>query len=324
MAESNVRFVALDIHKTYAMVGALDAQQMVVLPPRRVPLTQLAEWTQRHLRPTDQVVLEATTNTWAIYDQLTPLVARVVVAHPAHVQLIAASFVKTDTRDTLSLARLLAANLIPGVWVPPTQVRELRSLIAHRQRLVQQRTAAKNRLHGIVQRHNLLLPEGDLWSHKHQGWWESQPLAAVERLRARQDLATIAQLSTQIAEVEAELAHLSMQAPWAEQVPFLIQLPGIALVSAMTVLSAIGDITRFASAKHLVGYSGLGARVHASGKTNRSGGITKQGRRELRAVLIEAAHAAIQSSPLWRRRLSGWPHVSAHPRRPWRLPASCW
>ena len=84
--------------------------------------------------------------------------------------------------------------------------------------------------------------------------------------------------------------------------PFLIQLPGVALVTAMMVLSAIGDITRFASAKHLVGYSGLGARVHASGKTNRSGGITKQGRRELWAVLIEAAHAAIQSSPLWRRR----------------------
>jgi transposase len=55
------------------------------------------------------------------------------------------------------------------------------------------------------------------------------------------------------------------------------------------------------TAKHLVGYSGFGARVHASGKTNRSGGITKQGR-ELRAVLIEAAHAAIQSSPFWRRR----------------------
>jgi transposase len=303
MADNDVRFVALDIHKTYAMVAALDAQQTVVLPPRRVPLAQLTEWARRHLRPTDQVVLEATTNTWAIYDQLTPRVARLVVAHPAQVRLIAASLVKTDTRDTLSLARLLAANLVPAVWVPPTHVRELRSLIAHRQRLVQQRTAAKNRLHGIVQRHNLVLPEGDLWSHKHQEWWELQPLASVERLRARQDLASIGLLTTQIAEVEAELARLSTQAPWADQVPFLIQLPGVALVSAMTVLSAIGDITRFPSAKHLVGYSGLGARVHASGKTNRSGGVTKQGRRELRAVLIEAAHAAKASSPLWRMAL---------------------
>lgn len=86
MTKSAVRFVALDLRKTYAMVGALDAQQMVVLPPRRVPLTHLAEWAERHLRPTDQLVLEATTNTLVLYDQLTPLVARVVVAHLAHVQ----------------------------------------------------------------------------------------------------------------------------------------------------------------------------------------------------------------------------------------------
>jgi transposase len=70
----------------------------------------------------------------------------------------------------------------------------------------------------------------------------------------------------------------------------------------MTVLSAIGDIRRFPSAKRLVGYSGLGAKIHASGQTHRTGGITKVGRRELRAVLVEAAHAASQTSPLWRER----------------------
>jgi hypothetical protein len=52
----------------------------------------------------------------------------------------------------------------------------------------------------------------------------------------------------------------------------------------------------------LVGYSGLGARVHASGQTNHTGGITKQGRRELRTALIEAAWGAVRVSPLWQRR----------------------
>jgi len=69
----------------------------------------------------------------------------------------------------------------------------------------------------------------------------------------------------------------------------------------MTILSAVGDITRFATAKKLVGYAGLGAGVHDSGKTHRDKGITKQGRRQLRYVMIEAARAASQSHPYWKR-----------------------
>ncbi|NIN66898.1 MAG: transposase, partial [Anaerolineae bacterium] len=90
--------------------------------------------------------MEATANAWYIHDLLEPLVGRVVVAHPYHVKLITASFIKTDKRDTLALARLLAAGLIPTVWVPPRHVRELRALVVHRQRLISQRSAAKNRL----------------------------------------------------------------------------------------------------------------------------------------------------------------------------------
>jgi transposase len=103
--------------------------------------------------------LEATANAWLLYDQLHPLVAEVVVAHPQAVKLIAAARVKTDSRDTIKLASLLAANLIPAVWVPPQEVRELRALVAQRKRLVQQRTQASNRLHGVLQRQNLAPPQ---------------------------------------------------------------------------------------------------------------------------------------------------------------------
>lgn len=107
-----------------------------------------------------------------------------------------------------------------------------------------------------------------------------------------------------IREVEAQLAQTSKREHWADQVAFLIQLPDMGLLSAMTILSAIGDITRFPTAKKLVGYSGLGARVHVSGKTRHMGGITKQGRRELRAVMIECAWAAVRNHPAWRARFA--------------------
>jgi hypothetical protein len=79
-----------------------------------------------------------------------------------------------------------------------------------------------------------------------------------------------------------------------------MQLPGIGFVVAMTVLSAIGDISRFENAKQLVGYAGIGAGVHDSGKTHKEKKITKKGRRELRWAMVEAAWRAVRMSPFWK------------------------
>jgi transposase len=108
-------------------------------------------------------------------------------------------------------------------------------------------------------------------SSSEQQWWDQLDLSAVERLRVQQDriiLETVERLIAEVdAEVDAELTRLSAQPPWSEQVPFLLQLPGFAVITSMTLLAAIGEITRFPSAKKLVGYSGLGASVHASAQT---------------------------------------------------------
>jgi transposase len=302
MKEQQQRFVAFDMHQNYFMVGAVDAQQQVVLQPRKVDTQALERWASKHLVPTDEVVIEASTNTWTTYDVLEPLVARVVVAHPYHIKLIASSFVKTDKRDTLALARLLAANLIPEVWVPPAHVRELRALVSHRRRLMSQRTAAKNRLRAVLQRHQLMPPKGDLFGEQNRMWWLNLAVPSSEQLRIRHHLDIIETVTAQIVETERELTRLSADEHWVEQAALLVQLPGIAMLNAMTIMSAIGDITRFPSAKKLVGYAGLGGKVHASGKTHRGGGITKQGRTELRQTMVEAAWTAVTFSPVWKER----------------------
>jgi len=69
----------------------------------------------------------------------------------------------------------------------------------------------------------------------------------------------------------------------------------------MTVLAAIGDISRFPAARQLVGYAGLGAGVHDSGEAHHAGPLTKQGRRDLRRVLIEAAWSAVATHPHWKQ-----------------------
>ena len=68
----------------------------------------------------------------------------------------------------------------------------------------------------------------------------------------------------------------------------------------MVVLSAIGDIRRFTHPKKLVGYAGLGAGVHISGEQHQGKSITKEGRKELRWAIVEAAWVAVRSDPYWK------------------------
>jgi hypothetical protein len=84
----------------------------------------------------------------------------------------------------------------------------------------------------------------------------------------------------------------------------LMQLPGFGVVTAVTIWAAIGDIQRFADPQHLVGYAGLGTRVHDSGLYTRTGRITKAGRRDLRVALIEAAQIAANTHPHWKAELA--------------------
>jgi transposase len=294
------RYLAIDAHKRYVMVGGLNAQQEPILLARKIDVDAYPQWAQANLKPGDAVVIEATTNTWNLYDATAPLVGKVVVAHPFAVKQIANARVKTDKLDVYRLARLLAADLVPEVWVPPIEVRELRTLIAHRRRLVKLRTMTKNRLHSLVHRNNLLPPEGGPFAAKNRTWWEGLSLSSVEKLRIRQDLALLDHLEPQITEVDQELARLSTQPAWVDYTPYLLQLPGFGLINVMTILSAIGDITRFPHAKNLIGYAGLGSSVHDSGQTHHSGRITKQGRKELRWALVEAAWIAVDTHPHWK------------------------
>lgn len=294
------RYLAVDLHKDYVLVGGVNARLEIVLPPRRIELEAWPRWAQANLHQTDALVVESTSNAWDFYDGIASLVGQAVVANPRLVKLIAASRVKTDKVDTLSLAKLLATGFIPTVWVPPLEVREARGLLAHRRRLVHNRTMVTNRLQSVLQRHNLVRPEGEPFSAANRAWWDQLVVSPTEKLRVRQDLATLAHLAQQISELDEEVARLSTQAPWAEQATYVMQLPGFSVLLTLTVLAAIGDVTRFAHAKKLVGYAGLGASVHASGGTYRTGGITKTGRRELRWALVEAAWSAVRYHPYWK------------------------
>jgi transposase len=296
------RFIGLDIHKHYLVASGVDADLNPVLGPQRVELLNLDQWMSRTLYPDDAVVIEMTTNTWQMHADLLPHVQSVTVVHPPHVALITRSQVMNDKIAALTLARLHAKGLLVGIWIPPQEVRDLRALVAQRSKMTRLATQSKNRLHAILHRYHILPPAGgDLFHPRQQDWWLGLELVPAEKTILLSNLDALAFARQQIALIETTLKGLAAQ---DERVPRLVQLPGIGMINALTILAAIGTIDRFPTSKKLVGYSGLGGRLHESGMTSRKGAITKAGRRDLRAALVEAAQTAANTHPHWKAELA--------------------
>lgn len=301
MNDSRKRYIGLDVHKYYLIALGVDSDLKVVLPARRVELSRLDTWMKKNLTEQDEVVLEMTTNTWQLYDELVQYAGSVMVVHPPHVALITRSQVMNDKIAASILARLLAKGLLVGIWIPPQEIRAARGLVAQRQKLVRLATQAKNRLQAVIQRYHLVPPAGNPFGAKNKEWWQSLSLGKLEKLNLQSDLETL-----QFAQKQVKNMTEIMEGMAAEQqeIGRLLHLPGFGVVTAVTVWAAIGDIRRFADPQHLVGYAGLGARIHDSGMTMRSGKITKAGRRDLRTVLVEAANAAANSHRHWKAELA--------------------
>jgi len=296
MRDSPTRFFGLDIHKEYFVAVAVNQERETVFGPQRVSNYQLEEWARRVLTSQDAIVLEMTTNTYLFYDTLLPLVHSVIAVHPPNVPLVTNVHVKTDKKAAETLAQLHAVGMLKGVWIPPHEVRDLRALIAHREKLVHLSTMAKNRLHAMEHRKHLVLPDNP-FSPDQRTWWENLEFSTTEKLLVRSDLDTLEFAQKQVEQVEECLKQKSAQ---DERIPLLIQLPGVALLTATTILAAIGNIARFPNAKKLVGYAGLGTRVHDSGMTHSSGRIIKAGRKDLRRAMVNAANHAVQDHPHWK------------------------
>ena len=292
------RYMALDIHREYILVGAQNEEQVWVLTPRRVSTEKFPEWAKKNIRTGDIVVLETTTNVWTTYDIVAPLASRVLVANAAEVGEIANARVKTDKEDIKRLLKLLIGGIVPEVWVPPMPVRELRAFTSYRGRLVKTSTMIRNRLQSLLHKHNLKLSEAGLLD---ETWWETQKnISRLEKLQIRQELVLLQEVEKLKVAVDEELQRQSTSSTWGKPALQIMQLPGVGYIVAMTVLAAIGDISRFENAKQLVGYAGIGAGVHDSGKTHKEKKITKKGRRELRWAMVEAAWRAVRMSPFWK------------------------
>lgn len=117
------RYLALDIHREYILVGGWNEKKEWVLTPRRVSIEKFPEWAKKNICKGDIVVLETTTNVWTIYDIVASLASWVLVANAAEVWELAGARVKTDKEDIKRLLKLLVGGIVPEVAARPIKKR---------------------------------------------------------------------------------------------------------------------------------------------------------------------------------------------------------
>src|SRR4051795_6065146 len=236
-----------------------------------------------------------------VHDQLELHGWRVEIADAVKVKGFAPLACKTDKIDAWILAELSRRDLVPAIWLPSPGVRADRERARWRLHLVRHRTALKNRIHATLLAFGDPCPVSDLFGAAGRRLldglglpepWAGDVVAALRLLDVRDG------------EIDDCGAALRREGADHRYVPTLMTAPGIGWVLGYTIAAEIGDITRFRTAKKLVGYTGLCPTVDQSGGHDWRGSLAKNGPKYLRWARIEAAtHAA--RHPVYRDRYQG-------------------
>ena len=175
-----MRAVALDVHRDFCEV-AIVAEGRLRSAGRIQTRPEALELFAQSLDPRDWVALEVTGNAWAIARILEPHVARVIVVSPTDTGIRQAR-AKTDRLDARTLAKLLWAGELDGVWTPDERVRVMRRRLARRAQLVRARSRVKNEIHAVLMRClKDRPPAADLFGIKGRRWLAEQQLPVCER-----------------------------------------------------------------------------------------------------------------------------------------------
>ncbi len=305
-------FAGLDVHarKTAAAAVQLGSGEVFKAQLPGSPAAAI-EWLHTLPGPV-RAVYEAGPTGFGLARAARAAGVQVMVCSPGAIPRQPGDRIKTDTRDALKLARLLAAGQLRPVVVPALELEALRDLVRAREDLRGDLMGARHRVGKLLLRRGLIWDgPGAAWSQRHLRWLSTirfddelvelvfgEYLAHHEVLLARRD------------RLDAMLLEQSTQGSWAPTVARLRCLRGVDTLTAVGLVAEIGDITAFKHPKQLASFLGLVPSERSSGTKRRQGAITKAGSAHARRLLVEAAWQYRRpprvSEPL-RRRQAGQP-----------------
>lgn len=246
-----------------------------------------------------EVVVEATASYEWFVKLVEPLAHRVVLAHPKKLRVIAESKRKSDKLDAQVLAEFLASDEIPLAYRPSPRVREYRTLVRWRYYLQRRLTSVKNKLRHIVAGYNADVPH--LFTAEGRVHLAAVPLSAADRFVSDQLVAELDQHQERLVVANRRLHEFAAGASLAEREAraVLDSIPQVGSVTIDVILAELGDWRRFRSQADVVSYAGLAPGVRESAGKARQLGITKEGSRLMRWVLIQFAWRMVSTSRRW-------------------------
>jgi transposase len=318
---SNVRFLGLDVHAETIAVAVADpdgeVRSLGVIPNRPASIQKLVKQLgpAAHLR----VCYEAGPTGYVLYWELTALGVPCEVIAPTLVPVKPGDRVKTDRRDALKLARSYRAGDLTPVWVPDADHEALRDLVRAREAAKKDQLRARHRLSKFLLRQGRR-PPGAMtpWTQAHLAWVKTVHFTpAAQEATLLDYLHEVEHMAERLERLDRAIDTAVQTAP--EQMRAVIgalqAMRGIALVTAVTIVAEVGELSRFATPRQLMGYSGAVPSEDSTGKRIRRAGITKTGNAHLRRVVMEAAWAyryrPAVGPALRKRQASLSPHVTA-------------
>jgi transposase len=225
----------------------------------------------------------------------------VSLGHPAYIAKIKSSPDKSDYSDGRLIADLTRVGYLPRVWLAPANIRELRQLVNHRQRLVDHGRALKLQVGGVLreQRVKIGKDRGSRWT---KTWSASvrdnDQLSEHARWIVNDLLEEIEHTKTKIARADERLRTATQNDPIIEK---LMTQTGIGEVTAWVLRAYIGDFGRFKRAKQLARYCGMSPCNASSGKKTADAGLIDGCNKLLRRTIVQAAHRLIRTVDRWKK-----------------------
>lgn len=304
------KYVGLDVHKETIAVSVAEANGGEVRYFGEIANTSEAvEKLVRQLRKNGATLsfcYEAGPCGYGLHRQLTDLGWACQVVAPSLIPKKAGDRVKTDRRDSLSLARLHRAGELTAVSVPDDSQEALRDLTRAREDMKHLQRQAKQRLLAFLLRHGRRYDGKSNWTQAHFRWLEKVKFAQpAQQIVLQEYVDTVIACDKRVDNLEKQIEQAGQASRVWPVIEALMALRGVSLLAATTVVAEIGDLKRFARASQLMAYLGLVPSEYSSGGSTRRGGITKTGNGHVRRVLVEAAwtyrYAARKTAVVQRR-----------------------
>jgi transposase len=295
--ENRSMFVGLDVHKETIDVSIAEGHRegevrhYGVIASDLEPLDKVV----RALRAPDRrlhFVYEAGPCGFGIHRHLTTQGEDCVVVSPSMVPKRSGDRVKTDRRDSLSLARLHRAGELRAIYVPDAADEALRDLVRAREDAMAVSRQAKQRPKAFLLRQGRRYPGREGWTVPDRRWLADLSFpSAAQHIALQEYRDTIAETEQRLERLTEQLRQLTPTWRWAPVVAALQALRGVSFLTAVGIVAELGDLTRFRHPRELMAYLGVVPSEHSSGPSVRRGAITKAGNPHVRRLLAEAAWA---------------------------------